>query len=678
MFFRNIVILFFLCFVSFGQAQDSLLTEAPKSASDASISTRRNARTLTLTIPAPRGQITDRYGKSLAQTRVVYHLALQFPHLEDSSEEVVLEWARKRIARADELTGREYQVKDRTILAHYRDRRWIPLVVSTWFRADRQPNLQKYGMSGLVLHPIYMRYYPEKDLAAHVVGYVRSTGKLPKGPINYGDPLFESSYGAAGLENTFDAFLQGKDGKRKLVYDSDGSKLLDEIIERPQTGGNVVTSLNLSWQKAAEATLKSFCKKGALVVIDIETGEILTLASRPSFDLNVWIPSISQKDLDKLNDNESKPMYARAFQATYPPASTFKAIIAASALSNNVVTKKTKIDCPAKIKIGSKWFNNHSKIPAGPINVHTAMVRSNNVWFYKVGIDLGSDRFLATARRFGFGMKTNVGLFSEGKGLIPSDQWMRKHYKRHIATGDTANLAIGQGVLLSSPLQLCQAMAGVGNGAVLPKLHLIRQIQNRRGQVVQAAKPKVRNRLGVTEKSLKVVRNAMFDVVHASNGTGKKASLSYTSVCGKTGTAQWVGSQNLAWFAGFLPYDNPRFAFVALREGSKGQSLSGGKHAAPMVRSFFERIKVDMKRALKPAPAALVVEDIPEESFTPFESDDTQNILRALPVEEAQELVVPAENPPVEQPSLLIPGEGAGSGPGPVIPGERSQGAEAE
>jgi penicillin-binding protein 2 len=187
---------------------------------------------------------------------------------------------------------------------------------------------------------------------------------------------------------------------------------------------------------------------------------------------------------------------------------------------------------------------------------------------------------------------------------------MLKNEKRRILDGDTANLSIGQGSLLASPLQVAQAMAGIANGGALPKMRLISQVQDTRGRVVQAPVPERKNTLGLSEKAVQVVHQGMSDVIHSGGGTGRSAGLGYAELCGKTGTAQWgpkSKNQRLAWFAGFMPRANPRYAFAVLYEGRPGEGVSGGRMAAPMVQKFFQGIKGDIKEVIAPPKKALVV-----------------------------------------------------------------------
>ncbi len=606
---------------------------AARSASDGSIITRRDARTITQRIPAPRGLIVDRNGEPLAQNRVVYQVALQYRQFEKADRSFVVSWARTRI---DSLVAAGLKVIARTddeLYDHYRHRRWLPLFVTGQLSESRVGKLGSKLMTGLALHPVYQRVYPQGETAAHILGYTGIVGKMPTGPINFNEPMWEESEGRAGLEKIYNAGLAGEPGMKKLLFDENGNKLLEEQVRRPRAGGTVVTTLDLEWQRLAERTLRGGCRRGAFVVIDVVTGEVLVMASRPSFDPNRFIPMILEDDFRELSDDPSTPLYGRAFQSAYPPASSYKPVVALAALDAGAVTENSTIYCPASIRIGRTVFNNHSKTPEGSINVKRAIARSCNTWFYKVGIDIGPSSFLALSRRLGFGERTGLPLLGETPGLVPTEEWMLRNEKRRFADGDTANLSIGQGALLASPLQVAQAMAGIANGGALPRLRLVRQVQDPLGRVVEAPIPEKKNALGVTEDAVRIVRKGMYDVINSPGGTGKQAGLSYTSICGKTGTAQWgpkAKNQRLAWFAGFLPRDNPRYAFAVLYEGRPGEKVSGGRMAAPMVRRFFQGIRKDIEETIAPPKKALAVD---EEELMAEEEKDRQSE-RAQEVEE--------------------------------------------
>jgi penicillin-binding protein 2 len=645
---------------SVASAQElALLPETPSaggSASDASIFTRRNARAITLAIPAPRGPILDRHGEPLAQSRVAWQLGLQFRQFEKADRAFVINWARGHLQTAKALYPAVSEPTDDELWSHYNDRRWLPLLISSHLNSAEKQKIESGLSSGLILHPVYQRYYPEGDLAAHIIGYTGSVGKLPTGPINFNEPYWEETEGRSGLEILFNRELSGQPGTKKLLFDETGRKFPEELPKRPRPGGAVVTTLNLEWQRHAEKVLRDKCRRGAFVLIDVNTGEVLVMASRPSFDLNRFIPGISSKDYEELEKDPSTPLYGRAFQSKYPPGSCFKPIVALTALNDGEITKNTAIDCPGSLTLGNHTFHNHNKRAAGAISVVPALASSNNIWFGKIGMRLGAPAFLNTARRFGFGEKTGLELVGETAGFLPTSDWMLDVQKRRFMNGDAFNLSIGQGFLEVSPLQVAQAMAGIANGGVLPKLHLVNQVQDPYGRVIKQAVPERRNWLGVSEEAIKVVREGMREVV--DGGTGRSAGLSFTELCGKTGTAQWkiASKTNLAWFAGFLPYDEPRFAFAAVYEGRPGENPSGGKNAAPIVKAFFEPLKAEIKEIIAPAPKAL---EIIDESEIPAAAEvkegPAEGVLRAQEVELLDTGILDGEDPAGEGVPKALP-----------------------
>jgi penicillin-binding protein 2 len=614
---------------------------AKKSASEGSILNRKDARVISLKIPAPRGQIVDRNGEPFAQNEVAYQVALQFQQFQDVDRAYVVDWARSRMGKLDGVIDLAYPKTDDELYDHYRHRRWLPLYLSRMLSEEEGKKIVSKLPDGMVLSPVYRRKYPHQGLAAHIIGYAGSVGKLPTGPINFNDPLWEESEGRAGFEKLFNGQLTGVDGMKRLLFDENGNKLLEEQVKRPLPGGTLVTTLNLKWQKLAEDVLAKGCQRGAFVVIDVVTGEVLVMASRPTFDLNRFIPGVSETEFQALQDDPATPLFGRAFQSCYPPASSYKPVVALAALDRGIVDENKLIDCPPAMTLGNHTFKNWTMVPEGAIDVKRALARSCNTWFYQIGIETGASVFLDLSNRLGLGEKSGLPLIGETPGLVPTHEWMMKNEGRRILNGDTANMSIGQGSLLASPLQVAQMMAGIGNGTALPKLSLISQVQDNRGRVVQAMPPERKNWLGVDYHAVEVVRAGMRDVVSQGYGTGRSGNLTYTTLAGKTGTAQWGPpklNQRLAWFAGFLPHDNPRYAFAVLYEGKPGERVSGGRMAAPMVRNFFEPLKDEIKEIIEPPKRAVVV--IAEgESGEVVQGEG--EILKAIPIEDPE--IMPLE-----------------------------------
>lgn len=584
--------------------------------------TRKNSRTMSLTVPGPRGCITDRNGEIMATSEVAYQPSIDFGQLAQDDDASILALAREVMAAYEKLGLKIMEKTDEQLLSHYKYRRWLPLPVGAVVRekdiAKKRKKIEAVEHGKLM--PLYIRQYPARLTACHIIGYTGAQAKLPTGPINHNDPIFERQEGRAGLELKFNKQLTGQPGVWRLMFDENGRKILDELQVKPRPGGTVVTTLNLAWQRAAEESLRrNTMGRGAFVMVDVHTGEVVVLASVPNFDPNRFIPSISQKDYDELRNDNNTPLVSRAFAGVYPPASTFKTITVAAALRYHVITEDTYINCPASIRIGGHNFKNHSKF-SGNINCVTALVLSNNPFMYQVVATreprVGAERLCEVARRFGYGSPTGLPL-ADKSGNVPDEAWMFRNYGRGFMAGDGANMAIGQGPILATPLQVAHAISGIANGEYLPKLQLIRQMLDADGNVVYQFTPSAQNSLKDMAPALAVVRKGMRAVVNG--GTGHRAAISYVTNAGKTGTAQWGKPSDdcrLAWFAGFIPADEPRYAYAALYEGKPHQRISGGRMAAAIVKSFFENetVKAGIKAALaEPARNLQAADDEAEE-----------------------------------------------------------------
>jgi penicillin-binding protein 2 len=561
---------------------------------ETSWTTRTEAQALRLRIPAPRGQIVDSDGYPLVQNRMGYRLGLKLPFFEEPDDQAVLAAARQGLATAAEILDEEWTLEDEVILKHYQYRRWLPLLFSGTLTEAQRLKVEEAGeeAEGLLLHPIYERFYPHGEFAPHVLGAIGKVRKLPTGEIGDMEPIFELTKGRFGLEAAFNEELTGDDGQLNILYDTDGTELSREIVDRPVPGKSIVTTLNVHYQRYAEASLAKHARGGAMVVIDARGGDILAMASYPNFDPGIWVDGLSKDQWAALKDDPRTPLYAKTFQGSYPPASTFKTVIALAAIDSGRVTRSSLFPCPISMVIGDRVFRNWNKESEGMLNVVDAIKRSCNTWFYRVALDTGSDRILEVAKEVGFGQPVGLPIEGEIFGSIPSNEVQRKRYGFGIRGGDLANIAIGQGSVLATPLQVARAMAAIGTGEYLSKLRLVKQVQDIDDNIVRSYPPPVRTLLPVSQASLDLVREGMVAVVSGSNGTGGRAAIRQAQMAGKTGTAQWdlAKNRNLAWFAGFVPAVNPRFAFAAVYEGDPGESVSGGGKAAPIVHDVFRRI----------------------------------------------------------------------------------------
>lgn len=567
--------------------------------------TRTEFRTYYFEIPAPRGLITDRNGEPLAQSRVAYHLALAFPTGAAMTDAQVVDFARQNLSAAADLLRRPIELTTVQLLDHYRERRILPMDLATYLAPEEVDRIKPRLSGYLTLRPVYTRVYPQGRLAAHIIGYVGKTGKQAEGPIQNNEALWPGLEGRDGLEKIFNDKLTGKNGVLNMTFDAQGKKVSESVLQSPVPGDNVVTTLDLKLQRDCEAALAAGCKRGAMVFLSPQTGDILAIASWPSFDPNIFVPSISAADFERLDKDPDQPLIPRAFRASYPAGSTYKLVIATAALQDGVIRKDEEINAPATFQIGNIIMGNSKAKDFGMLNVDRAFTMSINTWFYQVGIRCGAERVIDWSQRFGFGRKTGITLEDEDPGNLPTNEYMKRVHKRRLAEGDVANLSIGQGDLLVTPIQMAQAYASIANGGTLLAVRLVQQIQNVENRVVGAYPPRAKSELGISEATHQTIKEAMIHVVNGGGGTAHRAAVPGVTVAGKTGTAQWGGTDKhkekqryAAWFAGFAPAENPVYAFAALYESERGQSgIHGGRYAAPMIgRVLKENLKAEPKK----------------------------------------------------------------------------------
>jgi len=555
--------------------------------------TQKLARTYILDIPAPRGQITDRNGAPIAQNRLSYNLVINFPTPLDFSDAQALSFAREKIDKAGDLIGRKLRISDDAILRHYRNRGIMPLEIAQNLSQPEYEKVKDNLPAGIMVRPVYVRIYPNGKLAGQIIGYTGKTGRNPDGIVDNHETVWPETEGREGLEQTFNGMLTGKHGEYKLTFDKDGRKTSEKLITPPEPGYNVVTTLDLHLQQLAEKALEAKAKRGAMVIIDPNNGDILALASWPTYDPNLFVPSISAEQFKALQDDPDIPLLPRAYRSSYPPGSTFKIAVGIAALESHAVYPDDRYECVPSIQVGNVTFHNWKKSDRGALNFVQALTESCDTWFYQVGIKTGAAPIIDWALKLGFGAKCGIPLRGEAEGRIPNDQYRKATHGRKLLNGDIANMSIGQGDTQVTPLQMAQAMSVVANGGTLYQTRLVQQVQTFDGQIVTAYQVRAKRTLDLSSETLDQLRTGMINVVNGAGGTAHQASLDNVEVAGKTGTAQW-GPKNkertAAWFAGFLPADQPRYAFAAVYEGDVGSKVHGGSAAAPMIADVFKDI----------------------------------------------------------------------------------------
>src|SRR5881398_2060434 len=555
--------------------------------------TQKLERTYILDVPAPRGQITDRNGAPLAQNRLSYNLVINFLTPLDFSDAQALDFARQRIVEAGKVIGRELRISDDAILRHYRNRGIMPLEIAHNLSQQEYEKIKDDLPPGMMVRPVYVRIYPNGKVAGQIIGYTGKTGRNPDGIVDNHETLWPETEGREGLEQTFNGMLTGKHGEYKLTFDKDGRKTSEKLITPPEPGFNVVTTLDLHLQELAEKALEAKAKRGAIVIVDPNNGDILALASWPTYDPNLFVPSISAEQLKALQDDPDIPLLPRAYRSSYPPGSTFKIAVGIAALESAAVSPDDRFDCVPAIQIGNVTFHNWKKGARGALNFVQALTESCDTWFYQVGIKTGAEPIVDWALKLGFGAKCGIPLRGEAEGRVPNDEYMKATHGRRLLNGDIANLSIGQGDVQVTPLQMAQAMGIVANGGTFYQTRLVQQVQTFDNEIVTAYQVRAKRTLDLLSETRDHLRTGMIDVVNGAGGTAHQASLDNVEVAGKTGTAQW-GPKNkertAAWFAGFLPADQPRYAFAALYEGDVGSKVHGGSAAAPMIADVFKEI----------------------------------------------------------------------------------------
>jgi penicillin-binding protein 2 len=554
--------------------------------------TQRQAAAYALAIPGPRGQITDRNGVPLAQTRVSHNLSVVFPTPFDFTDRQVIDFLNRAAASAHGLTSRPIGFSEDAAVQHYRNRGAIPFDIASDLSDDEVAKAQGKIPPGLILRAIYVRTYPQGSLAGQVVGYTGRTSRESTRILQNNEPLWPESEGREGLEQTFDDQLRGKPGQLNLTFDKDGNKSGERIAVPPEPGYNLVTTLDVDMQRLAEKILQKRAKRGAIVVMDPNSGEVLALASWPTIDPNDFVPTISEEKFKKIASDPNIPMLPRAYRSAYPPGSTFKMFVGVAGFETHAINPKDEFDCPSALEIGNIVFRNWKKTDSGDLNFRQALAQSCNTWFYQAGQKIGSRALVSWAKRFGLGARTGILLNGEADGRIPTDEYMEQTYHRHILGGDLANLSIGQGDILISPLQMAQAMGALANGGIVYQARIARQVQTLNNEVVYVYNPRAKDILKLSSVTMDELRKGMMDVV--SSGTGGAAELKNVKVAGKTGTAQWgpkKKERTAAWFAGFAPADgSPKYAFAALYEGAPGEMAHGGAVAAPMIGELLREL----------------------------------------------------------------------------------------
>ena len=522
-------------------------------------------------ISAPRGIIYDRNGIPLVKNSPYFYASL----MAENVKQVNIQYL------ADILginSGDIYARINKKGLSPFEP---IKLKEGLTFKEIAEIEARRSDFPGLIIDIDMSREYLYGDIGAHLIGYLGKLNSSQSKNPKFKDVPPEAFIGQWGAEFLFDRTLRGIPGERIIEIDAIGReiKLLSE--HSPVKGEDLNLSIDINLQKAAEDAFVG--RAGAVVALKPDTGEILGLVSRPSFDPNLFARGINYSQWAALIQDKKTPMLNRALQSQYPPGSTFKIVTAIAALTEGVITPDTKVTCAGGITYGKQQFGCWKKGGHGTISLHRAIVESCDVYFYEAGKRLGIDKIAEYARKLGLGSETGLHLVQERSGLIPDTKW--KHEKRNQPwyPGETFHAAIGQGYVSVTPIQMAQLMSMVANGGLIY-----------RPVIVKAEAPVQPIAIAdIKSQVFDMVRDGLYGVVNEGGGTGSTAKSNIAAVGGKTGTAQVVGKKkgltgerfmDHAWFVAFAPVEKPAIALSVFVEHGGG----GGAVAAPIAKLTIE------------------------------------------------------------------------------------------
>lgn len=553
-------------------------------------------RISTRLLAPPRGLIFDRFGQPMAQNNQNFRV-LVISEQTEGNLNATLEALNKILP----LTDGEIQRIRKDVR---RSRDFTPVTIRENLTWEQMAAIQLNApdLPGIIIDEGLSRFYPFKESAAHVIGYV---GAVSEEEIASGNPLLKLPgfrVGKSGIELEYNTALCGKEGAQRVEVNAVGRVIRE--IERDEgiPGTTLPLTIDMRLQKIAYEKMKN--ESGAAVLLDIYTGEVLALVSTPSFDPNKFNRGLSNEEWEEISTNERNPLLNKALGGLYSPGSTFKMVVALAALEAGVIRPDTKIFCGGHIMMGAHRFHCWKAGGHGNVDLKEALMHSCDIYFYEVARRTGIDKIAAMAKRFGFGMPTGINLPGEKSGLMPTRRWKELILGEQWLQGDTYNAGIGQGYVLTTPIQLAVMTAVLANDGYKIKPTILVP-ENRDTSVCPG------ENLNLSKTHLQLMREGMFDVVNAAKGTAKTARVNVDGklIAGKTGTTQvkrismkereeglrsqdelpWE-DRNHALFVSFGPTDNPRYALAVVIEHGGGGSTT----AAPIARAIMEgALKLD-------------------------------------------------------------------------------------
>lgn len=546
-----------------------------------------NNRIRAVKITAPRGYVLDRNGAPLVENEPAYTLHLYRREARDLETSIAF--------IVELLKLDPSQVRSRVERGR-RDPEFVPISIAENLGIDEVAAVQARAIE----HPEFAitvsqrRLYKHGGAAAHALGYLSEA--TPEQIKNAGTLYSVGDWiGQKGIEGAYQQLLAGANGERRVIVDSHGREVAEANRMEATPGQNLFLSLDVRLQDVAEEYFRD--KVGTAVALDPETGEILALVSSPSYNPNWFMRRVTASEWTSMLENPDRPLQNRAIQNMYSPGSVFKPFIAYGALALDLVDPNMRVFCPGHANFYGREFHCHKKGGHGWVDLRDAIKKSCDVYFYTLGQRLGIDRISEIATSFGFGQPTGVDLGSEKAGLVPSEEWARVKRGARWYPSETISVAIGQGPLLVTSMQVARALSGLLEGGRLPTPHLFYSSQDPRTKAQLRYKAEFHDGIRIPAEKLAIVKDGMWAVVNEAGGTAYGSRVANFEMGGKTGTAQVVGREtntrgaadpgkyhDHAWFAGFGPADKPSMVVVVFVENGGHGNLA----AAPLAKALFE------------------------------------------------------------------------------------------
>lgn len=561
-----------------------------------------NNRRAIVYVQPPRGIIQERNGTVLVKNRPSFDIDLFAEEAPDP---------KRSVSNLAKLLGIDEASLLEKMRTQKRRRRFEPKLLLKDVSRDivAQVTARSFDLPGVTVSVNPAREYVYGALASHILGYIREISPEQLESSHFAGARPGELVGRYGVEYRWDRYLRGERGEREVIINALLVRIAEAGFQSPKAGRNVALTIDFAVQEAAELALAD--KRGAIVALNPDTGEVLALASAPVFNPQLFSGAVSEQQWQELESGKEKRLTNRVVQGGYPPGSTFKAIMAVAGLSEKVITPREHIFCPGIYHVGPASFRCHKHEGHGAVDLKDAIKRSCDVYFYTVGQRLGIDLIHKYATMFGLGSATGLELVQEQRGLVPSTAWKREYYKNRGPDwqrwwpGETPSVSIGQGALVVTPLQLARAYSALVNGGKLFKPYVVKSIHASDSPLNDVgSSPEVMQEVGVSQEVLNLVRGGLVAVVNEPGGTGSRAKVSQelgVLVGGKSGTSQIVGERSAlrghdfkdhAWFVGYAPADKPQIVVAALVENGG----HGGVAAAPLVSQVLESYFLAQKK----------------------------------------------------------------------------------